>query len=43
VIPHELVIFPPLSNEVHTVDDALMKVWPLLAEEYETAWDSVAN
>ena len=40
VIPHELVVFPPLSNEIDTVDDALEKVWPLVAEEYEAAWDS---
>ena len=40
VIPHELVVFPPLSNGVETVDDALQKVWPLLAEDYETAWES---
>ena len=40
VIPHELVVFPPLSNQVETVDDALEKVWPLVAEEYETAWNS---
>lgn len=40
VIPHELVVFPPLSDQVDTVDDALEKVWPLVAEEYETAWDS---
>lgn len=40
VIPHELVIFPPLSEEVETVDDALEKVWPLVADEYEATWDS---
>jgi hypothetical protein len=40
VIPHELVVFPPLSDQVETVDDALEKVWPLVAEEYETAWES---
>lgn len=40
VIPHDLVVFPPLSNQVKTVDDALEKVWPLVAAEYETAWES---
>lgn len=40
LIPHELVLFPPLSNEVDTVDDALEVVWPLVAEEYETVWNS---
>jgi hypothetical protein len=28
------------ANQVETVDDALEKVWPLVAEEYETAWES---
>ena len=40
LIPHEFVVFPPLSNQVDTVGDALEVVWPLVAEEYETAWDS---
>jgi len=39
-IPHELVVFPPLSNQVSTVDEALSVVWPLVAEEYDTIWDS---
>ena len=39
VIPHEFVVFSPLSNEVNTVADALKKIWPLVAEEYETAWE----
>lgn len=40
LIPHELVIFPPLSDQVDTVGDALEIVWPLVAEEYEMVWDS---
>lgn len=39
VIPHEFVVFPPLSDQIETVDDALANVWPLVAEEYETVWD----
>lgn len=39
-IPHELVIFPPLSNDIDSVADALEQIWPLVAEEYETVWDS---
>jgi len=39
-IPHEVVVFPPLSDGVDTVDDALAKIWPLVAEEYEAVWDS---
>lgn len=40
LIPHDLVVFPPLSNQVDTVGDALEKIWPLVADEYETVWDS---
>jgi len=40
VIPHELVVFPPLSRQIETVDDALEKVWPLVAVECESVWDS---
>lgn len=40
LIPHDLVVFPPLSNDVHTVEDALEKVWPLIATEYDDAWSS---
>lgn len=40
VIPHELVVFPPLSLQIETVADALEKVWPLIADEYESVWDS---
>ena len=39
-IPHEFVIFPPLSNQIDNVEDALERIWPLVAQEYETAWDS---
>ncbi|SOC56446.1 hypothetical protein SAMN05421879_107188 [Ornithinimicrobium cerasi] len=40
VIPHDLVVLPPLSSDVHSVEDALQRVWPLLAEEFERTWDS---
>jgi hypothetical protein len=39
-IPHEFVVFPPLSNQVDSVGDALETLWPLVAEEYEAVWDS---
>lgn len=38
VIPHELVIFPPLSDELETVDDALERVWPLISGEFDATW-----
>lgn len=40
IIPHELVVFPPLAYQIDTVDDALEKVWPLVAAEYERLWNS---
>jgi hypothetical protein len=40
LIPHEFVVYPPLANQVHSVADALEKVWPLVAEEYDTVWGS---
>lgn len=39
-IPHELVIFPPLSDQIDNVADVLEQIWPLVAEEYESIWDS---
>lgn len=40
IIPHELVVFPPLSNQIATLDDAMQVAWPLLSEEYASVWDS---
>lgn len=40
LIPHEFVVFAPLSHQVDTVDDALELLWPRFADEYETVWDS---
>lgn len=39
VIPHELVIYPPLSDGIETVADALARVWPLVADDYASVWD----
>jgi hypothetical protein len=39
VIPHEFVIFPPLSDGIHSVEDALEHIWPLVADEYQRTWD----
>lgn len=40
LIPHELVVFAPLSDQVNTIGDALEVIWPMVAEEYEAIWDS---
>ncbi len=39
VIPHDFVVFPPLSTEVMSIEDGLRLVWPLVAEEFDRVWD----
>ena len=39
VIPHEFVVFRPLTDEVGSVDDGLQLVWPLVALEFERIWE----
>lgn len=43
IIPHEFVLFSPLADQVHTVEDALSMVWPLVAAEFSSAWDSTSR
>ncbi|MBT1675210.1 hypothetical protein KK087_03035 [Curtobacterium flaccumfaciens pv. flaccumfaciens] len=38
-IPHEFVLFPPLSERVRSMDDALTEVWPLVRDRYAAVWD----
>lgn len=42
VIPHDFVFYPPLADQIATVEDALEKIWPLLAREYEKVWDTTS-
>lgn len=39
VIPHDLVLLPPLANDVDSVTDGLRLVWPLLADAFAVVWD----
>jgi hypothetical protein len=39
VIPHDVVIMPPHSTDIHTVQDGLAKIWPLLAGAFVAVWD----
>ncbi len=39
VIPHDIVLLPPLADDVHSVEDGLRVVWPLLADAFATVWD----
>ena len=39
VIPHDFVVFPRLADEVHSVEDGLRLVWPLVADQFEHVWE----
>lgn len=41
VIPHEFVVFPPLADQINSVEDGLQLVWnlPNVAERFEQVWD----
>lgn len=38
VIPHDFVVFAPLADEIHSVEDGLRLVWPLVSDEFERVW-----
>ncbi|WP_243073678.1 hypothetical protein [Microbacterium sp. SS28] len=40
VIPHSFVIFPPLADEVHSLDDGLRLVWAQVSAEFARDWDA---
>lgn len=39
VIPHDVVVLPPLTDEVHSADDGLRLVWPELADAFSRLWN----
>jgi hypothetical protein len=39
VIPHDLVVLPPLADEVRCVEEGVLVVWPLIADVYADVWD----
>jgi hypothetical protein len=39
VIRHDFVIFPPLADEIDSVEDGRRLVWPLVADEFTRVWD----
>ena len=39
VIPHDIVVLPPLAADVHSVVDGQRLVWPLLAGTFARVWD----
>ncbi|MGF9660528.1 hypothetical protein AAIH25_01510 [Arthrobacter crystallopoietes] len=34
VIPHEFVVFGPLTDEITSVEDGRQRVWPLVANDF---------
>lgn len=38
VIPHDVVVLPPLADEIRSVDDGQRLVWPLLADAFARMW-----
>ncbi len=40
VIPHEFVAFPPLADDIQSVEDGLRLVWSQVADEYSRIWSS---
>lgn len=42
VIPHEFVVFRPLADEIHTLEDGRRVVWRLVEAEYAQTWDQAA-
>jgi hypothetical protein len=38
VIPHDVIVLPPLADEIHTFDGGRKLVWPLLADAFARLW-----
>ena len=38
-IPHDVVVLPPMADEIHSVEDGQRLIWPLLADAFAQLWD----
>ena len=38
-IPHDIVVLPPIAQEIRSVEDGLRLIWPLLADAFARLWD----
>jgi hypothetical protein len=38
VILHEFVVYPPLADQINSVEDGLRLVWDPVADEYNRVW-----
>jgi hypothetical protein len=39
VIPHDIVVQPPLADQIHSIDDGERLLWPQLADAFAGVWD----
>lgn len=38
IIPHDFVIFGPLADEIHSVEDGRAVVWPMVRGKFSRIW-----
>lgn len=38
VIPHEFIVFPPASDAITSVEDAIRELWPAVAPTFDLIW-----
>ncbi|QGF22600.1 hypothetical protein [Raineyella fluvialis] len=38
IIPHDFVVWGPLADDIHSVEDGIQKVWPLVVDVYARVW-----
>lgn len=38
IIPHDFVVWGPLADNIHSVEDGIQRVWPLVADVYARVW-----
>ncbi|WP_231851657.1 hypothetical protein [Modestobacter italicus] len=39
VIPHDFVVFGPLSDDIDSVEAGRQRIWPLVAEDFAEVWE----
>src|SRR4051812_39746227 len=39
VIPHDFVIFGALADKVDSVEAGRLRIWPLVADDFERVWE----
>lgn len=38
-IPHDFVVGAPLGDQIHSVEDGVRLVWPVVCDAYASIWD----